>query len=252
MNKLMQKSFDAKTLTLLAVAAWAAALLIAAALGLGGRFTTMPLDAAPAKPIPDFKLTPASATMGPLNQYADVGQRPLLNFDRKPSPIAAAPGDSSASEIDVMLTSVLRTPQLQMAIFRETQSGVSRRVRLGEIMEGSGWRLTELDERSAVLEGPSGQKAMDLRVFDGKGGEPVTVLSAPAQVITTAQNPGMAPQAAPAPVAAVKPVVISTAEANDGQAMTQEQQIEAIRQRIAARRAQMQADAARAASDAKK
>jgi general secretion pathway protein N len=253
MNKLMQKSFDAKTLTLLAVAAWAAALLIVAALGLGGRFTTMPLDAAPAKPIPDFKLTPASATMGPLNQYAAVGQRPLLNFDRKPSPIAAAPGDSSANEIDVMLTSVLRTPQLQMGIFRETQSGVSRRVRLGEIMEGSGWRLTELDERSAVLEGPSGQKAMDLRVFDGKGGEPVTVLSAPAQVITTAQNPGVqAPQAAPAPVAAVKPMVTSTAEANDGQTMTQEQQIEAIRQRIAARRAQMQSDAARAASEAKK
>jgi general secretion pathway protein N len=250
MNKLMQKSFDAKTLTLLAVAAWAAALLIAAALGLGGRFTTMPLDAAAAKPIPDFKLTPASATMGAVEQYAAVGQRPLLNFDRKPSPIAAAPGDSSASEVDVMLTSVLRTPQLQMAIFRETQSGVSRRVRLGEIMEGSGWRLTELDERSAVLEGPSGQKAMDLRVFDGKGGEPVTALSAPAQA---AQNPVVqAPQAAPAPVAAVRPVVTSTAETTDGQAMTQEQQIEAIRQRIAARRAQMQADAARAAADEKK
>jgi general secretion pathway protein N len=251
MNKLMQKSFDAKTLTLLAVAVWAAALLIAAALGLGGRFTTMPLNAAPAKPIPDFKFTPASATMGPLNQYAAVGQRPLLNFDRKPSPVAAAPGDSSTAELDVMLTSVLRTPQLQMAIFRETQSGVSRRVRLGEIIEGSGWRLTELDERSAVLEGPSGQKAMDLRVFDGKGGEPVTVLSAPAPVITTAQNPAVqAPQAAP--VVAIKPVVTSAAEANDGQTMTQEQQIEAIRQRIAARRAQMQADAARDASEAKK
>jgi general secretion pathway protein N len=242
----MSKSFDTKTLLLGAICLWTAALLIASVLGFGGRFSTMPLDAAAAKPIPDFKVSPNATTMGPLNQYAAVGERPLLNFDRKPSPVAAAPGDGGTVELDVMLTSVLQTPRFQMAILRENQGGVSRRVRLGDMVEGTGWRLTQLEPRRAILDGPSGQKTLDLRVFDGKGGEPVTVMAAADQA--TPANPS--PQtSAPPPPTPTKPVVTASGE---GQTMTQEQQIEAIRQRIAARRAQMQADAARAATDEKK
>jgi general secretion pathway protein N len=240
----MNKSFDTKILLLGAVAIWAAGLLIASLFGFGGRFSTMSLDSAPANPIPEVKVSANTSPLGPASQYAAVGERPLLNFDRKPSPIAAAPGANGAVELDVMLTSVLRTPNFQMAILRENQGGASRRVRLGEMVEGTSWRLSQLEPRRAVLDGPSGQKTLDLRVFDGKGGEAVTVINA---APTVQANPAVQPAA---PAVAVQPVV--TTPVNTTEVMTQEQQIEAIRQRIAARRAQQQADAARAAADEKK
>jgi general secretion pathway protein N len=248
----MNKSLDSKTLLLGALFIWALALLIASGFGFGGRFSTMPLDAAVAKPIPDVKVSANTTTMGPLNQYQSISSRPLLNFDRRPSPVAAAPGSNSAAELDVMLTSVLRTPNFEMAILRENQGGASRRVRLGEMVEGTNWRLSQLEPRRAILDGPSGQKTLDLRVFDGKGGEPVTVIAANPDNVQANPAP-QGPNFAPPPPVSVKPAVVAaSAEPNNGQTMTQEQQIEAIRQRIAARRAQMQADAARAAADEKK
>ena len=133
-----------------------------------------------------------------------------------------------------------------MAIFRENQGGAIRRVRLGDLIEGSGWRLVQLDPRRAVLEGPTGQRALDLLVFNGKGGQAPTPVAAATTVDNTDSAAAVPVQAAPVNSTAVATTAVSN------QNMTQEQQIEAIRQRIAARRAQMQADAAKAAADAKK
>lgn len=232
---------------------WAASVLLTAFFGLGARFNPLPVDMSLAKPIPNVKIAQNKVVLEPLSSYSEVGARPLLMFDRRPGIVQAAPGDNSGAELDVTLGSVLITPNLKMAIFRENQGGAVRRVRLGEVIENSGWRLVQLDPRRAVLEGPTGQRSLDLLVFNGKGGEAPTPLTTAAPPESSNAQPSNAMatapvQTKPANANAVAPVTTVTAPQN----MTQEQQIEAIRQRIAARRAQMQADAAKAASDAKK
>ena len=239
------------TLLLAGFVLWAALVLLVSLFGLGARFNPLPVDMSLAKPIPTVKINQNRAILEPVENYAEVGARPLLMFDRRPGIVQAAPGDNSGAELDVVLGSVLITPNLKMAIFRENQGGAVRRVRLGDAIEGTGWRLVQLDPRRAVLEGPTGQRSLDLLVYNGKGGEPPTALSVAnvAPPMNTDAQPMMT-TAPPAQTAANTNNVATTVAPN--QNMTQEQQIEAIRKRIAARRAQMQADAAKAASDAKK
>jgi general secretion pathway protein N len=249
----MAKLSNTGTMLLASFVLWAFMVLLVAFFGLGARFDALPVDMSLAKPLPNVKIAQNKPTLEPMSSYLEVGTRPLLMLDRRPSVVQAAPGDTSAAELDVSLGSVLITSTLKMALFRENQGGASRRVRLGDLIEGTAWRLVQLEPRRAVLEGPTGQRSMDLLVFNGKGGESPTpvAVAAPPENNGAAQNPIPAPapvvQVAPTYVA---PVASTTAPVNQG--MTQEQQIEAIRQRIAARRAQMQADAAKAASEAKK
>lgn len=250
----MAKWNNAYTLLLSGFTLWAGLVLIVALLGMGGRFDALPVDTSLAKPIPTVKIERKKAVLEPIEYYSEVGSRPLLMFDRRPGVVQAAPGDESGAELDVTLGSVLITPNLKMAILRENQGGAVRRVRLGDVVEGTGWRLVQLDPRRAVLEGPTGQRSFDLLVFNGKGGE----LPTPLAVATPEQNANPSPSPVAATPAIGQPtpnnsnVVAAVPASAVSQNMTQEQQIEAIRQRIAARRAQMQADAAKAASDAKK
>lgn len=248
----MVKWYNAHTILLSSYTLWAALVLILALLGMGARFSALPVDPSLAKPIPIVKIERRKMVLEPIENYAEVGTRPLLMFDRRPGVVQAAPGDTSGAELDVILGSVLLTPNLKMAVLRENQGGAIRRVRLGDVVEGTGWRLVQLEPRRAVLEGPTGQRSLDLLVFNGKGGELPTPMAtaSPEQAAVPPASPVAAPAAQPTPnntnVVAAVPASAAT------QNMTQDQQIEAIRQRIAARRAQMQADAAKAASDAKK
>jgi len=249
----MAKWNNAYTLLLSGFTLWAGLVLIVALFGMGGRFNALPVDTSLAKPIPTVKIERKKAVLEPIEYYAEVGTRPLLMFDRRPGVVQAAPGDESGAELDVTLGSVLITPNLKMAILRENQGGAVRRVRLGDVVEGTGWRLVQLDPRRAVLEGPTGQRSFDLLVFNGKGGELPTPLATAntGQENTSPVSATMAPAVA-APIPNNTNVVAAVPASAVSQNLTQEQQIEAIRQRIAARRAQMQADAAKAASDAKK
>jgi general secretion pathway protein N len=251
----MAKLNNTGRMLLAAALFWAIMVFLLALLGLGARYDALEYDASLAKPIPAVKIVQKKNPLEPMSSYLQVGTRPLLMLDRRPGVVQAAPGDNSAVELDVSLGSVLITSSLKMAIFRENKDGATRRVRLGDLIEGTGWRLVQLEPRRAILEGPTGQRSIDLLVFNGKGGQSPTQVAVAAAL--DSNSPGQ--NAAPAVVAvpAVQPapsnannVVNTTASVN--QSMTQEQQIEAIRQRIAARRAQMQADAAKAASEAKK
>jgi len=258
----MAKLNNTGTMLLASFVLWTVMVLLVAIFGLGARFNPLPVDASLAKPLPTVKIAQNTATLGPLSDYLEVGTRPLLMLDRRPGVVQAAPGDNSAAELDVSLGSVLITPTLKMALFRDNKDGTSRRVRLGDLIEGTGWRLVQLEPRRAILEGPTGQRQMDLLVFNGKGGQSPTPIAVAVAVPVAVEN--NTPMQNPPPVNVtpvnvsplqtttnnVAPVASTTAPIN--QNMTQEQQIESIRQRIAARRAQMQADAARAASDAKK
>jgi general secretion pathway protein N len=249
----MVKLNNTSAMLLAGFALWAGMVLLVAIFGLGARFNSLPADASLAKPIPAIKITQNKNTLEAMSAYLEVGTRPLLMLDRRPGIVQAAPGDNSAVELDVSLGSVLITPNFKMALFRENKDGANHRVRLGDLIDGTAWRLVQLEPRRAILDGPSGQRSMDLLVFNGKGGQSPT----PVAVAAPDENGNATQNSVPAVGAVVQAVpnntnVVASTTAPTNQNMTQEQQIEAIRQRIAARRAQMQADAAKAALDAKK
>lgn len=246
-----------RTWLLATVAGWAVLVLLLALLGMGGHIARLPDDPALARALPALRPAPPPR-IGPLAQYAEAAARPLFNDTRRPQPFSLQPqGDApEAPEFDFVLTSVLRTPTLQMAIIQPSGGGESIRMRLGEAPEeAQGWRLVELHARSAVFEGPQGQKTLDLRSFDGTGGEAPTAVASPAP---TGRVPPTAPVAAPPPQP--QPMVVQDADATEPPAVsrperppanaptTPEEQMEAIRRRIEARRAQLRDEARREAS----
>jgi general secretion pathway protein N len=136
-------------------------------------------------------------------------------------------GDNVAmsQSLDFILTGVLISPQVQLAVLQPSGGGDAQRVRVGNSPEGgAGWRLVEVQPRRAIFEGAGGQTALDLRTF-GEAGSPTATAIA-------------RPPAAPA-VAAAAPPPRPQAAAEEPQ--DQEARIEAIRKRIEARRAQLRA-----------
>jgi general secretion pathway protein N len=252
------------TLVLGAVAAWLLVVLgltLVPSAGLGGRYAVAQADGA-ARPLPKLNLTPGKSRLGPLADYAQIGARPLLMPGRKPQPIAAAPGEAGESDLNAKLTSVLITPALQVAILTLDEGGLSRRVRVGENVEGTNWHLTSLEPRRAVFDGPTGQKVLDLRVFDGQGGLVPTQIARASggdggdgrdgsdpRTVNTPLGPLPANGAPPgSPIAAARPSPAPPGQnptqptpAPSEQPMSQQEQVEAIRRRIEARRAQMRA-----------
>ena len=228
---LLQRFDQAGPLTWLLVAAagWALLLWLAALLGMGGQVA----DAEPAAS--DAALPqPRPATpdrIGPLAQYSEAAARPLFTQDRRPrSFLATAPeGDGAAQNqsLDFILTGVLISPQVELAVLQPSGGGDSQRVRVGKSPEGAaGWRLVELQPRRAIFEGAGGQSALELRSFGEAGASTGAAPPAAAPVMSAA--------GAPSPPPAVKPAAVEAPQ-------NQEARIEAIRKRIEARRAQMRA-----------
>ena len=245
------------SLALGAVCLWALSLLILALAGLGSRFSPEGTQAAP-PPIPKVSMTRSLSRLGPISGYAEVGGRPLLNPDRRPSAAVAVDGTAGAAELDVTLTSVMITPRLQLAILTDNKDGSSRRVRVGETVQGSNWRLLQLQPRQAVIEGPSGQRTLDLRVFDGKGSaapRPIASNAGPESGAGEKNQPpsmGQAPSNSPPPPPTISlPNAPVPQQATAATQTAQDQQIEAIRRRIEVRRAQMRAEAEAAGANVK-
>jgi general secretion pathway protein N len=246
-----------------AICLWAVSVLLLALFGLGTRVADSGLVAS-APPIPQVTLAQTRSRLGPLIDYAQVGQRPLLMPDRRAPPAMAAAG--ATDQLDVVLTSVLITPGLQMAILTDAKDQSNRRVRVGENVAGTNWRLASLEPRRAVLDGPSGQRTLVLRVYDGKGGEAPTTVAGATQAsdatpgtlrgegdagTRNAAASGATPAAAgvrPPVTAVAAPPPPTPVPSMQPQPTTQDAQIEAIRRRIEARRAQMRAEAQAAGS----
>ncbi len=251
----------ARTWLLAAVAGWGVLAWGLAVFGMGGRLTPLPDDPTLVKPIPAL---PGRMTnrLGPIGQYAEIGARPLFADDRRPKPFSLQGDDDAgkaSEEFDYLLTSVLITPNLQLAILQSPDGSKSVRVRLGDAPESHpAWRLSALNVRSAVFDGPSGQRTVDLRVFDGTGGQPPTAAvgegQQPVGISQTTDGAGMhpgttakpplPPPSTGVPVTAVAPPGAVTAKPVPGAStnappMTEQAQMEAIRQRIQARRAQL-------------
>lgn len=243
------------TLLLAAAGLWALSVLVLALAGLGSQFPA-PTAAIQAPALPKITLTRTEPRLGAYANYMEVGQRPLLMPDRRPGLSPTADGEGT-SDLDVTLTSVMITSNLQVAILTDNKDASSRRVRMGETVAGSNWRLVQLEPRRALLEGPTGQRELLLRVFDGKGGQAPTpnMVRAEPQPQSEdggdgdrqSQGRGVVLQPPPPSQAAEGPAPATAAPKPDAAAaavLTQEQQVEAIRRRIEARRAQMRAEAA--------
>ncbi len=246
-----------RTWLLAALAAWCLAVWILALSGMGGRVEPLPADASMTQPLPRLPDYPQERLAG-LSEYSEISARPLFSSDRRPRPFfISGDGGEQTQAFDFVLSSVLITPGTQLAILQPTAGGESVRVQVGQALPTmSNWQLVEVQPRSASFIGPEGPRTLELRVFDGSGGQsPTAMMAPPAPVQGTQSMPtSMAggPAAAPAPVPMVAPPVaappggpkdVSTGAPVDtsGQPseQTTQQQMEAIRQRIEARRAQL-------------
>ena len=234
-----------RTWLLAMLAGWALLVWGLALFGMGGQIDRLRDDASLARQLPTPR-PPPPERVGPLAQYGETGARPLFTEDRRPQPFSLQPEGEGTQvpSFEFVLTSVLQTPTLQMAIVQPSAGGESIRMKLGEAPEeAQGWRLVELHPRSAVFQGPEGPKSLELRTFDGTGGEAPTAMAAQPPAGTTAPARTI-PKTPPATTAKPATTPTPAAPAPTGTAaMTPEAQMEAIRKRIEARRAQLRAQA---------
>ncbi|HDS1581002.1 general secretion pathway protein GspN [uncultured Stenotrophomonas sp.] len=233
---------------LLALAGWAAAVWLATGFGLGSQ---LPAAGADADAVPALPTLPALAAerMASADSYSAIGERPLFAEDRKPRPYLLG-GSEPAASAALRLTGVLLTGDFGMATFTTEQSR-SLRLRLnGEAVDG--WQLVALQPRQATVIGPGGSQVLELAVFNGQGGEPPTVLrganGAPPAGAIIVPPPAAGPPAPPPPAAATvqaaatgsAPSAAAAPPANNNSNGPSEAQMQAIRERIQARRRQLQ------------
>lgn len=210
---------------LAAFAGWAVLAWVAALAGMGGHIAPAQADPPGALPV---SRPAVPDRIGPLSQYGEAAARPLFTTDRRPRAfLATSPegsdGAAPAQSLDFVLTGVLISPQVQLAILQPTGGGESQRVQVGKSPEGAaGWRLVEVQPRRAVFEGGSGQSTLDLRTFGASDADREAIAQA-------------APGARPPPAASDAAAAAPAAPQNE------QQRIEAIRRRIEARRAQIRA-----------
>ena len=249
-----------RTWLLATVAGWALLAWLLALAGMGGRAALLADDPGLLQPLPQPRPSPPER-LGPLAQYAEIGARPLFAEDRRPHPFSLQSGEEGETKgdaFDYVLTSVLITPQLHMAIVQPSQGGDSVRIKLGEASEDiPAWRLVELNPRSAVFEGPEGRKALDLRTFDGVGGQSPTEVSAGDPTANAPSTAGARPSPGSADAdsgaeAAPEPSVPPSMPASAPQPASTEKQMDAIRKRIEARRAQLRQETLQKTAPAKK
>jgi len=257
------ESAGPRTWLLAAFAGWAVALWLLALMGMGAQVRPKPFDPALVKPLPSLGQA-GLERLGPLADYAEIGARPLFHRSRQPQPFFVQGNqDDPPREFDFVLSSVIITPGLRMAILQRAQGGESVRLKVGQAPASMpNWRLVDVAPRSASFDGPEGPRVLELRVFDGTGGQNPTSIATAALPLASSgtsrsSSPSLATTASAAPISAAQPVppvnssvpAAPSESASDMDAerppstsapeQTPEQQLDAIRKRIEARRAQL-------------
>ncbi|MDV0438997.1 type II secretion system protein XpsN [Xanthomonas sacchari] len=226
--------------------------LLVWALGLGGlgeRVAPLPDDPSMLQRLPGL---PAATTqrLGDFSQYGEIAARPIFAEDRRPHPFFLSADNGQAAAPNVRLTGVLLTDRFKMATLT-TEQGESLRLKEGgDAVQG--WRLLSLSPRQATVSGSGGTQTLELKVFDGKGGQPPTVLGQAGRAAAQGQMPP--PASAPngqSNANAPRPQTPSASNPVPNQAPTpsapppsspapSSEQLQAIRERIEARRRQLQ------------
>lgn len=215
--------------------------------GLGARYSLHP-DAELAA-LSSVDLSSATSGVGGMDEYAVISERPLFNESRRPIPTDGDAGDAAPvavqeTALNVTVTSIVITPEHRFAIVLDQNTSQSQTLKPGDALAGdqSSWRLAELGPRNAVFEGPGGRSTLELRVFDGTGGQaPTPVAAAPVIQESTASS-GAGRGGADA-----QPVVEE--DKSEAPADSPESRAEQIRRRIEERRRQMREEAERARAE---
>ncbi|UNE62169.1 type II secretion system protein XpsN [Xanthomonas oryzae] len=247
-----------RTWLLATVVGWALLVCMLAVAGLGKRVELLPDDPALVQRLPTLP-APAPERLGAFEKYSEIAAHPAFAEDRLPHPFFLSGNDGSSAASTVRLTGVLLTDTFKMATLTlDPQESV--RVQLGGDAV-KGWRLLALQPRSATIEGPSGPQTLELHVFNGQGGQPPTA-NAAARGAGTATVPVPSPDAAAVavppqqqqqqqqqqPVQPVQqpggqaPPTVSPQRSDGAQEAPRpsDDQMRAIRERIEARRRQLQ------------
>ncbi|MBB5864356.1 type II secretion system protein XpsN [Xanthomonas sp. 3058] len=240
-----------RTWLLATVVGWALLVCVLAVAGLGKRVELLPDDPALVQRLPALP-APAPERLGAFEKYSEIAAHPAFAEDRLPHPFFLSGNDGTSAASTVRLTGVLLTDTFKMATLTLDPHD-SVRVQLGgEPVKG--WRLLALQPRSATIEGPGGTQTLELHVFNGQGGQPPTA-NAAGRVAAAATPPlpspdaaatAQPPQAQPAtpaqqPGGQVAPTV--PPQRSDGAQQAprpSDDQMRAIRERIEARRRQLQ------------
>lgn len=227
-------------------ALWALAVCLAALFGLGARLPAGDGDAVAPQPLPGLP-QPLPERLGSLDDYPQVAARPLFNEGRRPQPYFIAGGEQVASA-GLRLTGVMLTPQANIATL-SGDGGLSIRLHQGGAAV-QGWQLLELSPRQATVLGPDGTQVLMLAVYDGSADAPVSApgsvppagapASAPRAGGAEGSKAGAAVPAAATPAAAAPPRPEPAAAINANANTPSAAQMQAIRERIQARRLQMQ------------
>ncbi|HET7556977.1 MAG TPA: hypothetical protein VFK08_02750 [Rhodanobacteraceae bacterium] len=141
-----------------------AALLIAlwAGVGRGAHWND---DASP-PPLPPARAATPPPSVPPLEQFANVWEKPLFSPDRKPIAVPAG-SNGNTSTGDLELTGVIMLPGLHMALLREKNGGRTLRVREGQSANGA--TVVEVKPRSAVVDINGSRTELPLKVGPAPG-----------------------------------------------------------------------------------
>lgn len=227
--------------------AWSVGTTVVVYAGLGSRYSLHPDQSLDSIDAPTIELQRSQSALAQLDQFAVIGQRPLFNPDRRPLPAAGADPAGTTQVIpptplNVIVTSIVITKDDKLAIVTDPTTKKATPIRVGTALEGdqSSWRLVELSPRGAVFEGPGGRSSLDLRVFDGQGGEPPTPVSIPPADAGSGNK-----QMAGTPTNNEQPA----SSDGGGNADSPESRAEQIRRRIEERRRQLREEAERAKAE---
>ncbi|QNH22670.1 general secretion pathway protein GspN [Xanthomonas sp. GW] len=242
-----------RTVWLATLALWGLLIWALGLAGLGQRIVPLPDDPSMTQRLPSLPAASAER-LGDYSRYAEIAARPVFAEDRRPHPFFLSADNGQGAAPSVRLTGVLLTDSFKMATLT-TEQGESLRLQEGRDPV-KGWRLLSLEPRRAVVSGGSGTQTLELQVFDGKGGQPPTALGQgarpPGMQSGSGPLPPLPPPAAPAVNAPVNPVAATPQAGANGTPATpapsapaaapapSSEQLQAIRERIEARRRQLQ------------
>jgi general secretion pathway protein N len=216
-------------------------LLLAVALRMGlGSGYSLAEDAGPAPALSFGQIRGEPPKLRAWVEFGELVARPLFNESRAPEAqpeSADAAAEGAAQPLNVQLTGVILSQDLQLAMVRDNTNGETARVRVGKPLEGAmaGWTLVELKPRLAVFDGAGlGRQELELTV-DTKGTAAPVVVPPPAQPAAAAAAPAAANAQPAAGAAAPAPA----------QAPGQPANADEIRRRIEERRRQLREEAQR-------
>ncbi|OOG44246.1 general secretion pathway protein GspN [Rhodanobacter sp. C06] len=95
----------------------------------------------------------------PLAEFAPVWQQSLFSPDRKPEAHAASGGSSLG---DLVLTGIILTPQLHMALLHDKNGNKELRLREGQSLPDGSLSLVEVKPRSVILDSAQGRTELKL------------------------------------------------------------------------------------------